>query len=328
MAKNSARHAVGVLGTAGTGALAGAPFGPIGALVGAGVGGLAGGIQNLIADRPRKQAEAMAKKQKLLAKKGGNPGEVPGERTGNFWSGYNDYTSRFPLHGPEQIAANNALLPRTVERLQGNEFDFTPIEERSNQNFQKKVLPGIAHLFSKYPGGSSSSGYQSVIGSAAAEHQLGLNALRQEYGLQQQTQQQNLLNTLMQPQYQTIYHPPTQGFGQSLATNILPQLASAGIQYGIPALVNAYGNKQQTPQTPTTAGLVPGAPQTIGSASTPAGQATEALAQSGAKQNVLGGVGANKGGLTTAGKAGLSGAALVGGLALTNWLKNLAGGNQ
>ncbi len=64
---------------------------------------------------------------------------------------------------------------------------------------------------------------------------------------------------------------------------------------------------------------------TIGAASTPQGQAAQALAQSSQPQSVLGGAGANvaKGGLSTAGKLGLGLGAGAGTYALTQYFSDL-----
>lgn len=320
MANHRAANALGVAGGAASGALPGfLAGGPVGAGIGALIGGGLAGAQNIVADKQRKKAEKMAKK--TLNPKDKKPGS-------SFWDGEQARTEQLPLHNPEQAAAMKALLPGTVERLGGNQFDFAPIEEKSRRDFQKYTVPSLANRFSAFGGGTSTDAYQNALASAQAEHETGLASLKSEYGLKQQTQQQNMLNTLLQPTHQNLYFPQQPGFGQRFAENLLPQLTGAAIQHGVPALINAgsnyFGNKQQA--VPTMPQGTQSTTPTIGAASTPQGQAAQALAQSAQPASVLGGAGANvakQGGLSTAGKAGLGLAGGAGAYALTQYLSDL-----
>lgn len=319
MARHRAANALGVAGGAASGALPGfLAGGPIGAGIGALIGGGLAGAQNVVAHRQRKKAENMAKG--VLNPKDKN-------KKGSFLSGEPARTEQLPLHNPEQAAAMKALLPGTVERLGSNQFDFAPIEEKSRRDFQKYTVPSLANRFSAFGGGTSTDAYQQALASAQAEHETGLAGLKSEYGLKQQTQQQNLLNTLLQPAHQNLYFPQQPGFGQRLAENLIPQLAGSAIQHGVPALLSAgsnyFGNRQQA--VPTMPQGAQATTPTIGAASTPQGQAAQALTQSAQPASVLGGAGANvaKGGLSTAGKAGLGIAGGVGAYALTQYLTDL-----
>lgn len=319
MANHRAANALGVAGGAGSGALSGGLIGgPIGAGIGALIGGGLAGAQNVVAHRQRKKAEDMAKKTL-------NPKDK--KKKSSFFSGEEARTEQLPLHNPEQAAAMKALLPGTVARLGGNEFDFAPIEQKSRRDFEKYTVPSLANRFSAFGGGTSTDSYRQALASAQAEHETGLAGLKSEYGLKQQTQQQNMLNTLLQPAHQNLYFPQQPGFGQRLAEGLIPQAAGALLQHGIPALIGAgsnyFGNKQQP--VPTMPQGAQAAAPTIGASSTPQGQAAQALAQSSQPQSVLGGAGANvaKSGLSTAGKVGLGLGAGVGSYALTQYLSDL-----
>ena len=167
---------------------------------------------------------------------------------GNAFTGYNAYNTQLPQLSPEQIQATNALLPGTVQRLQGNEFDFAPIEQQSRNQFQKYTVPSLAARFSAL-GGINTDAYQNAMGAAHGEHETGLAALKSQYGLQQQTQQQNLFGTLMRPTYENIYTPSTQGFLGNVASGIAPELASQGIQ----AIGSAASNYFSQPSAGTSA---------------------------------------------------------------------------
>jgi len=301
-----------------SGALAGAPFGPLGALVGGGAGLAAGGVQALIENSRKKKAAAAT-----------GTGELGGDRKGSFWSGYSDYTKQLPILSPEQITAMNALLPGTVEQLRGQQFDFSPIEEKSRRDFQRYTEPGLANRFAAFGGGTSTDAYRQALASARSEHELGLAGLKSEYGLKQQTQALNLLNTLLQPQYQNLYFPSTPGFGQSFAANALPQLASSALQHGIPAIADWASRRQATAQQPVP--TMPTAPQsaapTIAQAATPQGQAVQQLAQAAAPTPQLGGAGTTRG-ISPLGRGALGLGAGAAGVALTNLLVNQMRGGQ
>ncbi len=319
MANHRAANAFSVAGGAASGALPGfLAGGPIGAGIGALIGGGLAGAQNVVGHRQRKKAEDMAKG--VL-----NPKD---KKKSSFWNGEQARTEQLPLHNPEQAAAMKALLPGVVDKLGGNQFDFAPIEEKSRRDFQKYTVPSLANRFSAFGGGTSTDAYQQALASAHGEHETGLAGLKSEYGLKQQTQQQNLLNTLLQPAHQNLYFPQQPGFGQRLAEGLIPQAAGALIQHGIPALIGAgssyFGGNKQQPVPTMPQGAQATAP-TIGAASTPQGQAAQALAQSSQPVSQLGGAGANvaKSGLSTAGKVGLGLGAGAGGYALTQYFSDL-----
>lgn len=220
-------------GYAASGAAAGAPFGPLGAGVGALAGGGIGLLRSLFGN---KKNTATGNVQNAVSAR-----QIPNQPGGNFLTGYTGYNQQLPTKSPEQISAINQLLPGTVNRLQGNEFDFNPIEQKSRQDFNKYTVPSLANRFAAL-GATNTDAYQNALANAQSEHELGLAGLRSEYGLRQQGQQQNLLGTLLAPQYENLYTPAQGGFVQGLAQNSTPALA----QQGTEALSNFFSTNNNS----------------------------------------------------------------------------------
>lgn len=336
MANHRAANAARVLGnaTAAGGATLAATWNPVLAGVAALGGGIAGGVQNVREHRARKKAENMAKKalkndvSKANGGKKGNKNE--------WWNGRGESVQQIPNLTPEQIASNEALRPGVLQQLQStSNYDFAPQEAKSRANFAKYTRPGIAEMFKAHGGGANSDAYENALGVAQAEHETGLDILRNEHGFRQQQQQQNLAQNLFsqiqQPQFTNLHTPATGGLKGGLL-EAAPGLLNTGVQ-AITQLGTAYAGARGLNALTQQA-----APQTIGSASTPAGQAASNIAASTAGANVTGGAKtgaqavagqAARGGLTTAGRV-VGGVGLgLAGLAATNWIVNqLRGGQQ
>jgi hypothetical protein len=139
---------------------------------------------------------------------------------------------------PEQQSALSQLLSHAMTGLQGNKFDFAPIEAQARQGFQQKTLPGIAELFSGMGsgGGQRSSAFAGSLGQAGAGLETGLAGMKQQYGQQQQNQLMQMLQMALQPQFENQFRPAQQGFLGNMAGGI-GQGAGQGIGQLLPLLM-------------------------------------------------------------------------------------------
>lgn len=164
---------------------------------------------------------------------------VANQRTGNALTGYNAYNQQLPRLSPEQIQQVNRLLPGVAQQLQGNQFDFAPIEEKSRQDFERYSAPSLAARFASFGGGTSTDAYRDAMARAHGEHETGLAALKSQYALQQRGQLQNLFGTLLSPTYENIYTPATSGFAGGIAEGAAPALGKLGVD----AISDWYANR-------------------------------------------------------------------------------------
>lgn len=146
---------------------------------------------------------------------------------------------QFSTVNPQQQGALSQLLSQAMGGLQGNKFDFAPIEAQARQGFQQKTIPGIAEMFSGMGsgGGQRSSAFAHSLGQAGSDLETNLAGMKANYGMQQQDQLMNMLRTALMPQTENIFRPAQQGFfgnmlggiGQGAGTSIsklLPLLFS------------------------------------------------------------------------------------------------------
>lgn len=122
-----------------------------------------------------------------------------------------------------------------------NQFNFAPIAEQARANFQQRTIPTLAERFTAMGGGLRSSAFQGALGGASSALERDLAALQQQYGLQQNAQQNQLLQILLglssQPQFS--YTPPTPGLLQPLVGALgsgLGMYATGGLSGGANAL--------------------------------------------------------------------------------------------
>lgn len=116
------------------------------------------------------------------------------------------------------------ILQQALQGLQGNQFDFAPIEQQARTGFQQQTIPGIAERFTSMgEGGQGSSAFQSALGRAGAGLEENLAGMKQQYGLQQQGGLQNLLSMGMAPRFETSYKQSQPGVAAQ-GIQMLPQL--------------------------------------------------------------------------------------------------------
>lgn len=125
----------------------------------------------------------------------------------------------------QQGVQNNILgqIPGLLGRASQG-VDFNPIEDRARSQFNTQTVPGLAERFTSLGGGQRSSAFQNAIGSAGVDLESGLAALRSQFGLQQQGQQNKLLGNLLSYGFKPSFENQQQETGTGFGINLLMQL--------------------------------------------------------------------------------------------------------
>lgn len=144
---------------------------------------------------------------------------------GNFLTGYESQIHQLPRFSPQQISTLDQLRQQGMQGLQGNKFDFAPIEQQARQDFERKTIPSIAQRFSNV-GGIGSGAYGRQLGQAGQDLETNLAGMRQGYNLQQQDFSKNLLGLGLQPQFDTKIEASAPGLAQTLPGNLAQSLPS------------------------------------------------------------------------------------------------------
>lgn len=129
---------------------------------------------------------------------------------GSFWFGRPD--QNISNLTPEQQYAQYQQLQQGMQNA-----DFGGIENAARRNFQTQTIPSIAERFTAFGNGQRSSAFQGALGSAGANLESQLGALRSQYGQQQ-------LQTGLNPHLQ--YSQGSPGFFEQLP-DMAMQLALA-----------------------------------------------------------------------------------------------------
>jgi hypothetical protein len=159
----------------------------------------------------------------------------------DFLTGSPAQTQRFERFSPNQQQAQNQTLQMGLSGLQNlKPFDFAPIEQQATKNFNTQTVPSLAERFTAMGSGPRSSNFAPAFASAGADLQGQLAALKSQYGLQQQGQQQNFLQNLLgiglTPQFETGYEPRSPGFAESVGAPVLQGLGQS-LPYLLPLLL-------------------------------------------------------------------------------------------
>lgn len=144
-----------------------------------------------------------------------------GSLAANVFSNKSKKSPRFqqvPTMGPDQIAAQQQGLQMALQGLQNPQAGFEPIEQQELQRFQQQTVPSLAERFTAMgSGGQSSSAFQNALSQGGQDLGTQLAALKANYGLQRQSQLQQLLGLGLQPRFETAFMmggetPFSQGF--------------------------------------------------------------------------------------------------------------------
>ena len=186
------------------------------------------------------------------------------------------------LLGNVRNAASNQLTNPPATPRAG--FNFAPIEQQAVTNFNQQTVPSIAERFTSM-GGQGGSGFAQALGSAGANLQQSLAALKAQYGFNQQgfdLQQQGLdqsklgmlLGQGLQPENDNLFQPEQAGFAQAgapFAGNAIMQLLQ----------MLSTGNQGQQQQQSGNSGIGAGIGGAAGSALGPLGGAAGSALGSG-----------------------------------------------
>ena len=152
------------------------------------------------------------------------------ESGGSFLTGSPARTQQFSKLSPQQQSILEQLLTNVSGKVQGNQFDFGPIEQQARTGFAQKTLPTIAERFTAMGrGAQQSSAFPQILGQAGAGLEENLAVLRSKYNLEQQGQLQRLLGALLSPQLETSYIPSSPGFLQSFGSQVAPAIGQLGV---------------------------------------------------------------------------------------------------
>jgi hypothetical protein len=157
---------------------------------------------------------------------------------GRFFLGNRPEVFNSPNFTPFQSEALNYLLQYGLGDLQDlgqNQFDFAPIGNQELERFYTQTIPSLAERFTAMGGGQRSSAFQGALANAGRFLGNDLAAQQQQYGLQQQGMQQNLISNLLNlgltPQFAQNLNPGGGG--------LLGGLVNAGTQLGKAAVSGA-----------------------------------------------------------------------------------------
>lgn len=135
---------------------------------------------------------------------------------------------------PQQQGALGQMLAQSMGGLGGDQFDFAPIEQQARQGFAQQTVPSLAERFTSMGsgGGQRSSAFAGSLGQAASGLESNLASMRSQYGLQQQQNLMRMLQMALQPQFENLYMPSSQGFLGSMMGS-----AGQGMGQGIASLL-------------------------------------------------------------------------------------------
>jgi hypothetical protein len=143
----------------------------------------------------------------------------------SFLTGKKEKMQQYPTISPDQEQASRGFLSQAQQGLQDPYAGFAPIEQHARTQFQQG-LPSLAERFTSMgQGAQRSSGFQSALGRAGAGLEESLAAMRSQYGMQNRSQMMSLGQMGMQPRFENMYQPGSQGLMQQLA----PLLAQMGM---------------------------------------------------------------------------------------------------
>lgn len=150
---------------------------------------------------------------------------------GRFFLGSRPEVFNSPNFTPFQSEILNYLLQYGVGGLQDldqNQFDFAPIGNQELERFYTQTIPSLAERFTAMGGGQRSSAFQGALANAGRFLGNDLAAQQQQYNLQQQGMEQNLISTLLNlglaPQFAQNLNPGGGG--------LFPGLVKAGTEVG------------------------------------------------------------------------------------------------
>lgn len=156
----------------------------------------------------------------------------------DFLFGKKAQIRQLPTFNPQQQQLQSQLLQYLMQQLSQGPQDFQqgfePFENLARQNFEQRTVPSLAERFTSMgSGGQRSSAFQAALGQAGSGLESNLAALRSQYGLARQGQQQSQLANLLQlglrPSVENIYNPRQPGLLENAA---VPAFGALGMGLG------------------------------------------------------------------------------------------------
>jgi hypothetical protein len=182
----------GSLGGAASGAALGSFIPGIGTLIGGGLGALGGGLTGLLSSQKTKKG------------------------IGNNLLGQPDEFQQVQNFSPEQQGILQLLQQLGVYGLQNPYQGFSAIEQQAENQFNQQTLPSIAERFTAGTGGAlSSPSFIAQAGQAGAGLRADLAAQKAQYGQQNIGQILQMLQLALQPQFQNVHRPQSNGLVQN-----------------------------------------------------------------------------------------------------------------
>ena len=185
--ENGSNIALGGAAGAGTGAAIGSLFPGAGTAIGAGVGGVAGILASLF----------NPKSETLF----GNPDEI----------------QQIQNYTPEEQEIFRYLQGLGIMGLQNPYAGFEPIEQQSRNQFSQNTVPNLAERFASMGNNAlSSPTFSSQLGIAGAGLEADLATQKAGYGQQQIGQILQMLQLGLQPKFDNLHRPQSNGLAQNL----------------------------------------------------------------------------------------------------------------
>jgi len=151
---------------------------------------------------------------------------------------------QLPTRSEGQIGDMNQMRQTAMQGLQDPTAGFQPIEDNARNQFMSNTLPKIAAQFGGL-GGIRNSGFQSMMSGAGQGFENQLASDKAQYGMQNRNSLMNLMQMGMQPQFENIYRPESQGAMQSMGSS----LAGGGLAALLQMISGKYLGDQKQKNT-------------------------------------------------------------------------------
>lgn len=165
-----------------------------------------------------------APQQQLRTGKNPNP-KFP--RLRDWWEGIKTGGKEFAFGTPDQIQQVQNYSPQQqgimqllqelgVYGLQNPYEGFEDISQQAHNQFSQDVIPGLAERFASLGNNAlSSPAFQNRLGSASAQLQSDLASQKAQYGQQNVQQILQMLQMGLQPQFENVHRPKSNGLVQN-----------------------------------------------------------------------------------------------------------------
>lgn len=222
MAFNAGKGISAGISAASTGGTVGSAFGPVGTAIGTGIGALAGFLGGGLSGNVKKD-----KRTGLTA----NQMQQQGVNQNGFGQTPNKYNSL-------QQQALNSALSQGQTNLQNPYAGFEPIETYAQNKFRRESIPSLSERFTSLGGSGTRPGrdLENQLNSAQSQFDVGLAALRSQYGQQNQQNALQMLQLGLSPQTEQIYFGETPSLGSQLfetGGNLLGSYLQGGGDFGV-----------------------------------------------------------------------------------------------